>query len=44
MRGRELVHIIDLTACRATAIADFIRFYNHDRYHEGIGNVTPADV
>ena len=26
------------------AMADCIRFYNDERYHEGIGNGTPADV
>ena len=25
-------------------MADFIDFYNHRRYHEGLDNVTPADV
>ena len=26
------------------AMAGFIEFYNHRRYHEGIGNATPADM
>ena len=26
------------------ALADFIDFYNHRRYQEGLDNVTPADV
>ena len=28
--------------CRT--MQEFIEYYNHRRYHEAIGNVTPADV
>ena len=26
------------------AIGDFIDHYNHHRYHESLGNLTPADL
>jgi len=34
----------DLPSELKEAIEKFIEFYNHRRYHEALGNVTPADV
>lgn len=27
-----------------TAISEFVQYYNHERYHESLDNLTPADV
>ncbi len=27
-----------------TAIRDFVQYYNQERYHESLDNMTPADV
>jgi len=34
----------DLPSALKEAIEKFVEYYNHRRYHEALGNVTPADV
>ena len=26
------------------AIGEFVKYYNNERYHESLGNLTPADI
>lgn len=36
--------VYDTPTALKRAVASFVDYYNHRRYHEGLGNVTPADV
>jgi transposase InsO family protein len=38
------LHVYDNPWQTARAIDRFYRYYNYERYHEALGNVTPADV
>jgi len=43
MKNRVLLENYYLPGDLEQQIRQFIEYYNHQRYHEAIGNVTPAD-
>ncbi|MGZ3416010.1 MAG: DDE-type integrase/transposase/recombinase, partial [Isosphaeraceae bacterium] len=44
LKGQVKLVVYETPTALEQAIADFVEFYNYLRYHEGIGNVSPADV
>jgi hypothetical protein len=44
LKARVNLRVFTSPEALRTAVAESIECYNYHRYHEGIGNVTPADV
>ncbi len=44
LKNRILLENHYLPGALEQAIGDFIEHYNNQRYHESLGNLTPADV
>jgi len=44
MKNRVLLENYYLSGALQQAIDAFVDYYNYNRYHESLGNVTPADV
>ena len=43
-KGQVNLLVYDTPSAFKRAVASFVHYYNHRRYHEGLGNVMPADV
>jgi putative transposase len=44
LKNRILLENYDLPGDLEDAVHRFVEHYNHARYHESLGNLTPADV
>jgi putative transposase len=44
LKGEIYLQPYDMPSQLKDAIRSFVEYYNHRRYHEGLGNVTPGDV
>ena len=44
LKNRILLEHYDLPGDLERQVATFVEHYNHARYHESLGNLTPADV
>ena len=44
LKGEVKLVVYETPSGLERAVAAFVDYYNHHRYHEGIGNVTPVDV
>ena len=44
LKSQVKLLVYEMPSALAQAVAAFVDYYNQRRYHEAIGNVTPADV
>ncbi len=44
LKNRILLQSYYLPGQLEARLAEFVEFYNNRRYHESLGNLTPADI